>query len=68
MINLDKAMEENNIKSKIILQVHDELVLEVRKDELEAVKKLVKDAMEMGQPFSVPLKLDIQVGESWQEQ
>ena len=68
MIKLDNAMVENNIKSKIILQVHDELVLEVKKDELETVKKLVKEAMEMGQPFSVPLKLDIQTGQSWQEQ
>ena len=67
MVNLQKALDENKLKSKIILQVHDELVLEVEKNELEQVKQLVKTAMELNQPFLVPLTLDIQIGESWQE-
>ena len=56
-----------NLKSKLIMQVHDELVLEVYKDELEIVQKLVREAMELNQPLSVPLIIDISVGETWQE-
>ena len=49
------------------MQVHDELVIEVVKSELETVKKLVKEAMELNQPLSVPLVVDVNVGESWKE-
>lgn len=51
----------------MIMQVHDELVIEVVKSELETVKKLVKEAMELNQPLSVPLVVDVNVGESWKE-
>ena len=51
----------------MIIQVHDELVLEVYKDELEKVKELVLKSMELNQPLSVKLLIDINVGESWQE-
>lgn len=67
MIDFDKKLKENNLKSKMIMQVHDELVVEVYKPELEQVKKLVREAMELGQPLSVPLVVDINVGESWKE-
>ena len=59
--------KENNVKSKIILQVHDEIVIETHKSELELVKQLVKEAMELNQPLSVPLKIDINTGETWKE-
>ena len=52
----------------MIIQVHDELVVEVLKSELEVVERLVKEAMELNQPLSVPLVVDISVGESWKEQ
>ena len=49
------------------MQVHDELILEVYKDELNIVKNLVKSSMELGQPLDVPLIVDVSVGETWQE-
>ena len=67
MINFSKKLKENNLKSKMILQVHDELVVEVFKPELEEVKRLVTEAMELNQPLSVPLVVDISVGDSWKE-
>ena len=68
MIEFANKLRENNLKSKMIIQVHDELVVEVLKTELEDVKRLVKEAMELNQPLSVPLVVDISVGESWKEQ
>ena len=67
MIDFSKKLKENNLKSKMIMQVHDELVVEVVKSELEDVKRLVKEAMELNQPLLVPLSVDINVGESWHE-
>ena len=49
------------------MQVHDELVFEVAKEELEEVKTIVKDSMELNQPLKVPLVLDFNSGESWKE-
>lgn len=67
MIEVYKKLQEKNLKTKMIIQVHDELVLEVPKNELEEVKILVKKAMELGQPLKVPLDVDIQTGKSWME-
>ena len=67
MVRLQNDFEKNNIKSKIIIQVHDELVIETVDTEIEQVKQLVKGAMELNQPFLVPLKVDINVGKSWME-
>lgn len=67
MVDFAKSLKENNCKSKLILQVHDELVAEVAKDESEFVKSLVKKAMELGQPLKVPLLIDINTGASWKE-
>ena len=67
MIELHSKLKKEKLKSKMIIQVHDELVLEVAKDELEQIKKLVQEAMELGQPLSVPLDIDIQTGKSWME-
>ena len=68
MIEFSNKLKENNLKSKMIIQVHDELVVEVLKSELEDVKRLVKEAMELNQPLCVPLVVDINAGESWKEQ
>ncbi len=68
MIEFSNKLKENNLKSKMIIQVHDELVVEVLKSEIEEVKQLVKEAMELNQPLSVPLVVDINTGESWKEQ
>ncbi len=67
MIELNKKLKENNLESKMILQVHDELVLEVKKSEFEKVKSLVLESMELGQPFEVPLLVDVSAGGSWKE-
>lgn len=67
MIDFYKKLKENKLKSKLILQVHDELVIEVEKSELEEVKKLVLESMELNQPLKVPLLVDINIGESWKE-
>ena len=67
MIDFSKKLKENNLSSKMIMQVHDELVVEVSKSELETVKHLIKEAMELNQPLSVPLVVDVNVGESWKE-
>lgn len=51
----------------MIMQVHDELILEVYKDELDDIKKLVVEAMELGQPFKVPLLVDVEIGKNWMD-
>ena len=67
MIRLSKELKENNMKTKIVLQVHDELVLEVPNDELELAKQVITRSMEYGQPLKVPLVVDIGVGPNWME-
>lgn len=67
MIELHKKLKEENLQSKIIMQVHDELILEVYKDELDKVKELVKSAMELGQPLDVPLVVDFEIGSTWMQ-
>lgn len=67
MIEVQRRLEEKELKTKMIMQVHDELVFEVPKEELETVKELVLDAMELNQPLQVPLELDINCGSSWRE-
>ncbi|MGT2907481.1 DNA polymerase I [Streptococcus dentiloxodontae] len=67
MINLDKALTKANYQAKMLLQVHDEIVLEVPKSELDAVKQLVKDIMEAAVELAVPLLADENDGETWYE-
>ncbi|HEY9753846.1 MAG TPA: DNA polymerase I [Oculatellaceae cyanobacterium] len=67
MIRLRKQLKERNLNAKLILQVHDELVLEVPRSELDETKDVIMDAMQMDQPFKVPLKVDVGVGENWMD-
>lgn len=67
MIELDKKLKENNLKSKMIMQVHDELILEVEQGEFDKVKALTIEAMELNQPLLVPLVVDVNYGKSWIE-
>jgi DNA polymerase-1 len=67
VVMIDVAKELKGKKSKMILQVHDELVFEVSKDELDFVKKMVKDKMENTIQLDVPIRVDINVGENWLE-
>ena len=65
MINVEKALNENNLKSKLILQVHDELIVDCEKSELEKVVKILKDNMENAVKLSVPLTVDVNFGKTW---
>ena len=67
MIDFSAKLKSMALNSKMIIQVHDELVVEVEKSELDIVKKLILESMELGQPLDVPLVVDINVGESWKE-
>ncbi|MFU7514937.1 DNA polymerase I [Clostridium sp. HCS.1] len=67
MVNVYNKLNELQLKSKIILQVHDELILNVKKDELEQVKALVKEEMENVLKMDVPLEVDINIGNTWYE-
>jgi DNA polymerase I len=67
MINIQREMKARNMKSKMILQVHDELVFEAHKDELEALSALVKDKMEHALPLEVPMLVEVGTGENWLE-
>lgn len=64
---VDLYQKLKNYKSKLILQIHDELVLEVPKDEIEIIKPLVIEAMEINQPLHVPLKVEVGYGKTWME-
>lgn len=65
MVEASKKLKKNNMKTKMILQVHDELIFDVFKDELDMVKEIVKETMEGVCKMSVPLKVDIEVGTDW---
>ena len=67
MIKVQKALFEGNFKSRILLQVHDELVLEVCADEKEQVARIVKKIMEKTVDLSVPLLADVAYGKNWAE-
>ena len=67
MVDLYSEMTKRGLKSKILIQVHDELVLNVYKDELEEVEELVRDKMENVIKLDVPLKVDIETGNDWYE-
>ncbi len=67
MINIDAALEKEKFKSKMILQVHDELVFDVYKPELDRLQELVKNHMENAVPFEVPLTVEMDTGNNWLE-
>jgi DNA polymerase I len=65
MIKLHQVLK--SYKSKLLLQVHDELVFEVLPDELEELQPQIKSIMELAIPLSVPLVVDIHIGKNWME-
>jgi DNA polymerase-1 len=67
MVRVERRLNEEKAASRLILQVHDELLLEVKKTELEAIRLLVKEEMENAARLSVPLVADINTGVSWYE-
>ncbi len=67
MIRIDEVLRERKLRSRMLLQVHDELVFEVPEDEVEYMKALVADRMENVQTLRVPLKVDVGVGKNWRD-
>ncbi|WP_111684909.1 DNA polymerase I [Winogradskyella tangerina] len=67
MINIHRKLVEGNYKTKMLLQVHDELVFDVYKPELEGLKNLIKTEMENAYELSVPLDVDLDIGDNWLE-
>ncbi len=67
MINVEKELKEKDLKSKIVLQVHDELLIEAYENEVEQVKDILKRNMEQAAHLNVPLDVDVQVGNNWDE-
>lgn len=65
MVKVYNRIKKENLKSRLILQVHDELLIEAYKDEKDIIKKVLKDEMENAIKFSVKLLIDINEGESW---
>jgi DNA polymerase-1 len=67
MIRIDALMRERGLKSRMTLQVHDELVFEVPEREVETVRTLVRDEMENVHPLTVPLRVEVGVGNNWRD-
>ena len=67
MIGVHGVMKEKGLKSKMLLQVHDELVFDVHKSEIEILQKLVKHAMESAVEMAVPLDVEMEVADNWLE-
>ncbi|MBW4827264.1 MAG: DNA polymerase I [Clostridiaceae bacterium] len=67
MVRVYKELKKRNMKSKLILQVHDELIIEAHEDEKEEVENILRKIMEGSVELNVPLKVDIMMGESWYE-
>lgn len=67
MVKVDKELRDKELKTKMILQVHDELIFEVPEDELDCAIKIIKDCMENAVKLDVPLVVDIKKGRNWYE-
>jgi DNA polymerase-1 len=67
MINLDREISRQKLKSKMLLQVHDELIFEVPQEEMGIMRELVPEVMSTALAFSVPLKVDVKTGTNWGE-
>lgn len=67
MLGLHRRFKEEGLRARMIIQVHDELILEVPEDELEPTGRLVREVMETAYPLRVPLKVELKVGPNWGE-
>ena len=65
MIKINNLLKEKNLKTKMLIQVHDELIFDVYEDEFDEIKSLIKDTMENIYKLSVPLKVSIEYGKNW---
>jgi DNA polymerase-1 len=67
MLNVQGALVAGGYKSRLLLQVHDELILEVVTDEVEKVSELVRDQMGSAYPLKAPLDVSVGIGKSWND-
>ncbi len=67
MINIHRELQRKKLKSKMVLQVHDELLFDVRKEELPEVQALVEEKMKTALPLKVPVEVSIGTGNNWLE-
>ena len=67
MIRVNNALKDGKLKSRLILQVHDELLVEAHKDELKEVEQILRREMEQAAAFDVPLEVDMHTGNNWYE-
>ena len=67
MINVDKRIREEGLKSRMVLQIHDELVFDAVKEELETLRKIVVEEMENVIELSIPLTVECNYGTNWLE-
>lgn len=65
MINMQKKLDELHLKTKMVLQVHDELIFDVPKDELDTIKRIVPEVMQSAVKLDVPLIADSNWGHNW---
>ena len=65
MLHIEEKLKELQLQTKMLLQVHDELIFDVPENELAMVKKLVKTEMETAYPLSVPMTVDVKTGKDW---
>jgi DNA polymerase-1 len=65
MVRVHDRLKKENLKSRLVLQVHDELLIETKLEELDQVKKLLKEEMESAVALSVPLEVDVETGKTW---
>ena len=65
MIKVYKALEESNLKAKIVLQVHDEMMIEAPEDEIEKVKEILTNSMQSAANLKVPLIAEVSIAKNW---
>ena len=67
MIGVNRALKDKHMKSRLVLQVHDELLIEAHETEIEQVKEILKQEMEGAASLDVPLDIDMHTGSTWYE-
>ena len=67
MLNVSKQLENSDIDAKLILQVHDELIIEARADQAEKAAQILKEEMENAVQLPIPLTVDLSIGDRWYE-
>jgi hypothetical protein len=66
MVRMDSVLRERGLRSRMLLQVHDELVFETDEEELPTLASLAKEVMESALPLDIPLEVDLKVGSNWE--